>query len=134
MTYTAAACVSAAASCSALVNAPTKPLLADASSAVLPNGTVVSAFAWNSTTSADCCSLGLLHWEPPSPEEVRRGGFFKPTEPDFAKTVGPPWPARVTWAGDPIFLQSPDNGQYPDQLTFGMYAALPSSPLPRLSR
>ena len=105
---------------------------------MLPNGTVVTAFSWNATSAinghSDYPSLGMLHWEPPSPEEVRRGGFFKPTEPDFAKAVGPPWPAKVTWAGDPIFLQSPDNGQYPDQLTFGMYAALSSSPLPSLFR
>ena len=43
------------------------------SSVVLSNGTIVTAFAWNATAAAhghgggDSPSLGLLHWEPPTP-------------------------------------------------------------------
>ena len=81
----------------------------------------MTAFSWNATSAinghSDSPSLGMLHWEPPSPEEVRRGGFFKPTEPDFAKPVGPPWPGK----SNGVILQTPDDGQTPSQRTWGHY-------------
>ena len=74
----------------------------DASSVVLPNGTVVTAYAMRRRPDGPA-ALETLHWAPPSRAELGVGGVFAPPAPGFAAAVGRP-PMQVSFTGIDHFL------------------------------